>query len=253
MCLLLFSWKKNADHDLILAANRDEFYERPTAKAGYWAAHPNLLAGRDLVAGGTWIGVTKSGRFAALTNYRDPKNIDPKAPSRGQLTTDYLISELSPKDYLSKLKDEKKPYNGFNLLIGDADSLFYYNNINYNIKELLPGTYGLSNGLLNDNWPKVTSGKNELRQILEEENSKELALAALFKMLENPQQAEDSTLPKTGVSIEWERTLSPLFIATDKYGTRCSTIITKSKNKVQFVEKSYETPYQEKAFIKINF
>jgi len=252
MCLILFSWKTHPKYNLVLAANRDEFYDRPTAAAAFWEEHPNVLAGKDLQAGGTWIGVNKSGRIAAITNYRDPQNIDTKARSRGQLTLNYLLSKDSPEAYLRKVKNSGIHYNGFNLLVGDADHMFYYNNVNHQITELKPGTYGLSNGFFQENWPKLKKGRNALEKAISEDDISE---NRLFDILADNEIADDAALPKTGIPLEWERALSPLFIKTEKYGTRCSTLIYSETNgDGVLVEKTYPTENgQGESFERIDF
>lgn len=246
MCLILFAWKSHPECDLILAANRDEFYERPTQPAHFWEENPNLLAGKDEIGGGTWIGMTKSGRWAALTNYRDPQNIDPKAPTRGQLTTDFLTSDLAPQDYLKALKKKNTPFNGYNLLVGDQNSLWYFNNVNNQTEALGPGIYGLSNGLLNVPWSKVEKGKADLSKLVEDNT---FDVDTLLGILKNDQIANDDKLPQTGVPLAWERSLSPLFITTEKYGTRCSTVILKNQTNSHFVEKTYPLENQKAATV----
>lgn len=236
MCLILFAWKKHHSYDLIVTANRDEFYHRPTQTAGLWHEHPNLLAGKDLTAGGTWMGVTKAGKFAALTNYRDIANINDKAPSRGDLTKNYLTQDIEPHAYLEKIKSVQIPYNGFNLLIGDNHSLWYYNNINHNIKSLEPGIYGLSNALLNDPWPKVENGKRKLGQIMQDNH---LTSESLLSIVQDKTIAPDDQLPSTGVPLDWERALSAKYITMKNYGTRCSTTLLKKGKHTTFTEKSY--------------
>ncbi|WP_420582225.1 NRDE family protein [Reichenbachiella sp.] len=236
MCLILFAWKKHPSYDLIVTANRDEFYNRPTQAASLWPEQPTLLAGKDLTAGGTWMGVTKTGKFAALTNYRDIANINDHAPSRGDLTKDYLIQNHKPKTYLEKLKSEQIPYNGFNLLIGDQNSLWYYNNINYEIKPLEPGIYGLSNALLDDPWPKVEAGKQKLGELIQNDA---LTADSLLKIIQDKTIALDIKLPNTGVPLEWERALSAMFITMENYGTRCSTTLLKKGTSTNFAEKTY--------------
>lgn len=247
MCLILFSWKTNPKHKLILAANRDEFYDRPTQKVSVWDDHPEVIAGRDIQAGGTWIGVTKSGRLAALTNYRDPQNIDPKAESRGRLTADFLSGTDSPEQYLRKLKNSGRHYNGFNLMVGDSNQLFHYNNVNHDIKEVTPGIYGLSNGFFQENWPKIKKGKSALETLVKKE---EVSTNQLLDILGNKQIADDIELPKTGIPLDWERALSPLFIETENYGTRCSTIIfTSYTDHTSFTEKTYPIGNQQEGIV----
>ncbi|MEO9966462.1 MAG: NRDE family protein [Reichenbachiella sp.] len=233
MCLILFSWKSHPDYDLILTANRDEFYNRPALPAHRWPEHLELIAGKDLTGGGTWMGITAQGRMAALTNYRDPENINPTAPSRGALTKDFLTSQVSPESYLEALRSEKKAYNGFNLLVGDNKSLWYYNNINHEVSELAPGVYGLSNALLNNSWPKVDEGRKAIHQL---QSMSELSTQELLNVVQNKALAPDKTLPATGVPLEWERALSAMHITMDGYGTRCSTAILKSQEKIHFSE-----------------
>ncbi|UXX79718.1 NRDE family protein [Reichenbachiella carrageenanivorans] len=236
MCLILFAWKKHPKYNLVLSANRDEFYNRPTQPAQVWPAHPSLIAGKDLTAGGTWMGITQSGRFAALTNYRDPKHINPQAPSRGSLTKDFLITNSEPEEYLHKIKSSNIPYNGFNLLVGDQDNLWYYNNINHEIISLPSGIYGLSNALLNEPWPKVKVGKERLGHILSNEN---LSTKDLLTLVQDQTIAPDHLLPQTGIPIEWERALSAMYITTPDYGTRCSTALIKDKTQTHFSEHSH--------------
>ncbi|MFT7034675.1 MAG: hypothetical protein ACJA2S_003193 [Cyclobacteriaceae bacterium] len=238
MCLILLSWKIHPKYKLVLAANRDEFYDRPTAVAAHWEDKPEIVAGRDLQAGGTWIGVNKSGeRIAGITNYRDRQNIDPNANSRGALTTNYLLSKETPLAYLLRIKSSKIQYNGFNLLVGDSEHMFHYNNVNHEITELQPGTYGLSNGFFQENWPKLKKGRDALEELVK---TNTLDNHALFEILNDTGLADDNLLPKTGIPIEWERALSPLFINTEKYGTRCSTLIhIDYAEKGTFTEKTY--------------
>ncbi len=245
MCLILFSYKIHPKYKLVLAANRDEFYDRATTQAGFWTDAPNVLAGRDNKAGGTWIGVTKSGRLAALTNYRDPQNIDPNAASRGALTSDFLTGTDTPKQYLQKLKDSGVHYNGYNLMLGDSDSLFHYNNVNHEIKEVTAGTYGLSNGFFEENWPKLKRGREALDSLIENQS---FTPNDLLEILNNRQVAKDTDLPNTGIPLDWERSLSPLFIEREGYGTRCSTLIlTDYHGKTTFTEKTYAVGGQKES------
>jgi len=222
MCLILLAWQTHPSFPLIVAANRDEFYQRRTASADFWPESPQVLAGRDLEAGGTWLGVSRTGRFAALTNYRDPSRHKADAPSRGRLVADFLCG-LEPIDaYLDSL--QPAAYNGFNLLLGDARDngrLVAFSNITQERHELVPGIYGLSNATLDTPWPKVGAGKTALAD----------ALAALpdetplQNLLRDDRIHPDTTLPATGVPLEWERLLSAAFIRSQDYGTRCSTLI----------------------------
>ncbi|MEN7550888.1 NRDE family protein [Rapidithrix thailandica] len=246
MCLILFAWDTHPDYRLILAANRDEFYQRPTLPANFWEEQPNLLAGKDLQAGGTWLGMTQEGRFSAITNYRDPEAIIKDAPTRGNLTLDYLTGHSSPEHYLENLPHEPSLYNGFNLLVGTFEQLYYYSNKEGVPLRLPPGYYGLSNHLLNTNWPKVTKGRHQLQEIIQQHR---VFATPLLDMLYDTEMAPDSQLPQTGVGLEMERQLSPKFIKMERYGTRCSTVLTIDRKKtVMFTERTY-TPgsqqYQE--------
>lgn len=237
MCLILLSWKTHPKYKLIIAANRDEFYARPTAPADYWKDFPNLLAGKDKKAGGTWLGIEKRGRFAAVTNYRDLTKIKEKAVSRGNLTKDYLAGTEEPLEYLKAVSQHKEDYNGFNLLIGNKQSLYYYSNIEDQIKELGKGVYGLSNHLLDSAWPKVETGKEMFKTITRNEviNTEEI-----FKLLQNVDQPEDARLPATGVPLSLERDLSSIFIKMPEYGTYCSTVILlDDKGEVFFEERTF--------------
>ncbi len=237
MCLILFSWKQKPGYKLIIAANRDEFYARPTSEATFWKDHSEILAGRDLEAGGTWMGITTEGRFAAITNYRDPGIKKENAPSRGHLTTDFLKGCHTPESYLLDIQKKGDLYYGLNLLIGNRNELWYYNNINHKIIQLPPGSYGLSNALLDTSWPKVELGKYLFEKASE---SVKIEDETLFNALGNTSEADDDILPSTGVSYEWEKAISAMFIETETYGTCSSTIMTVDDvNRIRFVEKSY--------------
>jgi uncharacterized protein with NRDE domain len=248
MCLIFISLKEHPQYKLIVAANRDEFYNRKTAPADFWNDHPDILGGRDLEAGGTWLGVSRKGKISMITNYRDPKNIDPKAPSRGQLVTDYLNGNTSPEQYLRELEPEAKRYNGFNLIVGNTESLFYLSNYKEGIEELTPGLHGLSNHLLDSPWPKVVEGKKTMTEILKQPFTKE----DLFKVLFNDAVASDGLLPDTGVGLERERALSAMFIKSPGYGTRCSTVILADRQgNLFFSERVYDLTtfsFSEKSF-----
>ncbi|MFZ6012770.1 MAG: NRDE family protein [Bacteroidota bacterium] len=238
MCLIFLSVKNHPDYKLIVAANRDEFYHRKTAAARYWDDYPKILGGRDLEASGTWLGMTKSGRISMLTNYRDPKNIDPKAPSRGRLVFDFLQNGSASEDYLSKLQPTAKLYNGFNLIVGDVEDLWYFSNYRDGIEKLKPGLHGLSNHLLDTPWPKVEQGKKKVETALQ---SSSVTTEKLFDLLYDDEVADDDLLPDTGIGLERERALSSMFIKTAGYGTRCSTVVlVDHNNHVQFSERVYD-------------
>lgn len=244
MCLILFAYKIHPLYKLILAANRDEFYDRPTAPAHFWESAPDVLAGRDLAQGGTWLGVTRTGRFACVTNYRDPDQ--PKGTvSRGNLVSDFLLGVETVIQYLQKVENEAEKYTGFNLLVGDfgqrKDEFAYLSNRGDGIKLLGAGLYGLSNHLLETPWPKVLKGKAGLAKIVIE--SEKVSLDSLFDVLQDRTLATDEDLPDTGIGLERERILSPMFIETPIYGTRSSSVVmVGNDNSLSFSEGSFHPP-----------
>lgn len=239
MCLIVFANNFHPNYKLIFAANRDEFYDRPTSQAEFWKDHPELLAGKDLQAGGTWMGITKHGRFAAITNFRDLKNHNPEAPSRGKITLNFLVNHIQPEEYYNSLKPELNGFNGFNLIFGNIDELFYFSNKSGGLQKIERGVHGISNALLDTSWPKVEKGKRQLEALLKQN---EIHPWEVLNILYDISKAKDESLPDTGVGIELERMLSPIFISSEKYGTRCSTVvITDKDNNVQFVEKTYHS------------
>jgi uncharacterized protein with NRDE domain len=252
MCLLLLAVQKHPDYKLVLAANRDEYYDRPTAPAAFWDEVPHLLAGKDLRAGGTWLGITKQGRIAAITNYRDPATIKANAPSRGKLVTGFLLGQESPKHFLEGLAQEKDRYNGFNLIIGENDQLYWFSNRGDGAQKLSPGVYGLSNRLLDTPWPKVTRSKDAMARLISEQ--KNPSQDALFHVLRDRTVAGDNQLPDTGVGMTWERILSPIFITSPTYGTRSSTIILIDRhNFVTFTEKTFNSDPEHATAVEYKF
>lgn len=238
MCLILMAIQSHPVYTLVVAANRDEFYDRPTAPACFWHEHPDILAGKDLRAGGTWLGVTRGGRIAGLTNYRDPASLKAHAPSRGELVSGFLKGEETPEEYLTRLDQRADEYNGFNLVAGTGHRIYWYSNRGGGIRRLAPGIYGISNHLLDTPWPKVVRAKAALKEILAGQPGPLRDL--LFQMLSDRTVAEDHVLPHTGVGIQWERILSPVFISSPDYGTRSSTLLLIDReNNVTFVERTY--------------
>ena len=238
MCLVLIALDSHPNYSLIVAANRDEFYDRPTAAAAFWADAPWILAGRDLQAGGTWLGVDRHGRFAAVTNYRQGER-EPVAPrSRGLLVSDYLTTGIDVRAHVERVERDASLYNGFNLIAGDAHGLFYFSNREGRPRALRAGIYGLSNHLLDTPWPKVTQGRDGLTTLLAEGGA-DLA-PSLFALLADRRQAAADLLPQTGVSQDWERLLSSAFIASSDYGTRSSTVVLIGREgAVVFVERTF--------------
>ena len=238
MCLILLAYQYHPQYHLILLANRDEFYQRSSLPLDYWPDAPTILAGRDLKGNGTWLGVTRTGRIAAVTNYRDPLNLRSDAPSRGLLIRNYLNGNQSPQDFFKALSAKRNLYNGFNLLIGDQTQLYYYSNYHPTITKITPGIHGLSNHLLNTAWPKVTTGKKRLKHLLD--RSDQITIEDYFKLLKDRTVPGDRLLPNTGIGLAWERILAPLFICSPDYGTRCSSIILmESSGTIQFYERTY--------------
>ncbi len=223
VCLILFAYETRPGFRLILAANRDEFYDRPTRPLSRWSDAPHVYGGRDLREGGTWFGVSRRGRLAALTNYRDPAHRLLQAPSRGLLINRFLTGDDPPAEYLKQVARTAHHYNGFNLLVGDQAGIWYGSNRGDGILRLRPGFYGLSNHLIDTAWPKVSQGKNRLRALLEGNGGWDIE--DLLALLADRTVAPDRELPDTGVGLEWERTLSPLFITSPNYGTRSSTVL----------------------------
>ena len=238
MCLILIAHQMTEQMPLLVLANRDEFYARPTAAAERWDETPGMIAGRDLVSGGTWFGAHND-RWATVTNIRegvrDRENHSSK--SRGWLVRDYLQGPLSPADFLASIKVISDDFAGYNLLLGDGQELWYSSNRQATSKRLQPGVYGLSNHLLDTPWPKVVRGTEGLKKLF---NNSPFSHEAAFALLTNTIRAADLELPETGVPLVWERALSAIFVAMPKYGTRCSTILTTdSEGCHRFVERRF--------------
>ncbi len=257
MCLILFSIDTHPNLPLVVAANRDEFYRRPTLSAHYWEQEPHLLAGKDLEAGGTWMGITEDGRFAAVTNFRDhERNVPENARSRGELVHGFLAqkgtNKTSAHNYAEKIISKGHYYAGFNLIISDGQDFIYCNNQTNEIKVLTSGVYALSNHLLDTPWPKAMFGKNRLNEIIKntqrdatESKSAEIA-NSLFTLLQNKEIADEDELPKTGIDRNMEKLLSSVFIDSEHYGTCCSTaIIFHKNNHVYFHEKQFYSKEQK--------
>src|SRR5271168_4063064 len=221
MCLILIAWRGRERYPCVIAANRDEFHARPAAPAQWWQTEPQILAGRDLEAGGTWLGITRTGRFAALTNYRDPEQRRKDTPSRGTLVTTILTSTAGAAQTLEYLRGVAAGYNGFNLIFSDGERLAVFESALGQGRELGPGIYGLSNHLLDTPWPKVQNAKSRLSAALAELPDTSAALA----LLRDDEPAPDDQLPRTGLSLPWERLLSSAFVRAPDYGTRCSTLL----------------------------
>jgi len=222
MCLIVLGIGLRADFPLLIAANRDEFFARPSAPADFWPDAPGVLAGRDLEQGGTWMGVGREGRFAAVTNFRDGGRRTGRR-SRGWLVRDFLAGRESPDAFLSAVDAEHAHYDGFNLIVGNGRRMLHYSNRTRCVSHLEDGVYGLSNHLLDTPWPKVERAKQALRAL--GPAAPEEVEPGLARLLADDARAPDDALPSTGVALEWERVLSSAFIRTDGYGTRASTLV----------------------------
>jgi uncharacterized protein with NRDE domain len=238
MCLILFAERAESRYRLVLAANRDEFLDRPSAEGGFWPDAPHVLGGRDLDKGGTWLGVTPEGRWAAVTNYREGVRPDPGMRSRGLLTRDFLLGSASAEGYAEQVAARAGQFAGFNLLVGDASTVFYLSNRPLLVQRVQPGIHGLSNHLLDTTWPKVRRGRTAMADLLGTEE--DVLVTGLFALLLDRQQASDGELPATGVSLDWERRLSASFIVSEGYGTRASTVmLIRAQGGIRFEERSF--------------
>lgn len=234
MCLIVVGWRAHPDYPLVVAANRDEFFARPSTFAGRWPDAPSVIGGLDLEAGGTWLGVTDSGRFAAVTNVREPGMAKGKR-SRGDLTRRFLTGNECAADFASAI--DRNAYSGFNLLLGDGETLYYASNRDGAPRPLAPGIYGLSNHLLDSPWPKLVKARTAFSDALP-------ALpdtTGLFELLADETIVADDRLPNTGVPLAWERLLSAVFVRSPDYGTRASTVFWQRQNgKTHFEERSFD-------------
>jgi len=251
MCVIFFAYKVHSKYDLILAANRDEFFDRPAGKASFWSDAPDILAGRDLKEGGTWLGVTKTGRLAGLTNFRNPKKRKKSASSRGEILKNFLENQTKSQPFMDQLTKKIEQYNDFNLLLKEQEEFYYYSSLRGKGEKLNPGIYGLSNHFIDTPWPKVVSGKEKLSQIISMATSKNLP-ESLFFLLKDKSDPIEKDLPQTGLTLEWEKILAPIFVANPVYGTRASTIILFDKQKrISFWEKTFNEKQEEVE--KVNF
>ena len=252
MCMIVFAYNYHPGYRLVLAANRDEFYDRPTEQARFWEDYPDLMAGRDTRWGGTWLAVTRKGKFAAVTNYRDMSSHLEHGLSRGLMLCDYLAGNSNPESFMAGLEYTKNRYNGYNLLLGDLENMFYSSNHGADPRPVSPGIYGLSNHLLDTPWPKLIRSRTLFGEILSGEA--EPPVERLLEMLTDQQIAPDQQLPETGIGLEWERFLSYIFIVGDGYGTRSSTVLLISDdNLVTLTERSYLHPDDGGKTVKFQF
>ncbi len=258
MCLIALALKQHPKYPLILIANRDEFYHRPTASAAFWSDSPHIFAGRDLEAGGTWLGINRHGKLAALTNVRDGNDNFEGVRSRGLLTLDFLKDTQSAEAFTHKLKTQGHAYSGFNMLALDltnpTESCFHINNKTDEANRLSPGIHTLSNATLNTPWPKTRTLREALKRFIDQNSHRELHSQELLDLLTNTQRPPDEQLPNTGVSLTWERVLSPLFIHTENYGTRAScAVLLDNQGNIFFREIGFDLNKQICSDTKISF
>jgi len=236
MCLILFALNQHAEFPLVVIANRDEYYSRPTRAAHWWQDSRGIFAGRDLQAQGTWMGINRNGRFAAVTNVREPGILASARLSRGKLPREFLSGDEAAETFIEQIKPEADDYAGFNLLIGDRTGLFFYSNRQAEILQIPSGIHGISNGLFDEAWPKLDSGKQALATVLANDPDTN----QLMKILTDNTIAQDEHLPDTGVTLDIERILSSRFIRSADYGTRaCSVVKFDQQNNISFVEQNY--------------
>lgn len=241
MCILFFAIKQHPKYPVIICANRDEFHQRPTNSMHWWSdskQYPNILAGKDMQAGGTWLGINKSGRFSALTNFRQPESQDDTKKSRGELVLQALTS--NDKQTAEQLKKSTLDYNGYNLVFGQLNNLSCFDNISQKLQPLSSGFHALCNGALDDIWPKMALGQHQLTEVI---TSTSLDVSRLFSIMNNNEQANIQHLPNTGLPLDWEKLLSSIFIVSPEYGTRTTNIILQDNDGNITV---YDRSYNEK-------
>ncbi|MEM1114102.1 MAG: NRDE family protein [Pseudomonadota bacterium] len=247
MCLIIFSHQPDSDLPLVVAANRDEYHARATKPSAFWNDHPGVFAGRDLVGGGTWMGITRSGRFAAITNFRDPQASDPAPRSRGELTLDFLAGNDDPATYLQRVASRASEYAGYSLLVGSARELWHQSNAGDSSQRqprpLAPGLYGLSNANLDTPWPKVQRGKAVMAELL---NSRAVSHDTLATAVNSAELANPEALKLQDLTADMDALLSAQFITAGPYGTRaCTTLWMGEGGEVSFLERSYNEDGRE--------
>lgn len=249
MCISFIAINESQHYPIILAFNRDEFYKRPAKQLRQWEDE-NLIAGLDEQSNGTWMATDTGGRFAALTHFRDPKNHKTGMRSRGSLVPEFIRSQKSPSDFLSTLSSTRSYYNGYNMIIGDRNDVFYYSQRNDTNQKLESGIYGLSNGHLNSDWPKVNKGLERIKEAIISDYS----LNQILDLMLDSTLAEDSQLPDTGVGYRIEKAISSIFVLTPDYGTRTSSIyVHKNNGNKSFIERTFENNSKTFAETKLDF
>ena len=236
MCLVAFSWKNHPKYPLILSANRDEFFDRPTQPLHRW--ENGIVAGKDLRGGGTWMGFHPNGKWSFLTNYRDFSKLSTAKTSRGKLVQDYLEGNQDPETYLKSILSKKEDYDGFNLLVSDGERLFYFSNYEDEIREIPPGIHVLSNGLINDPWPKVNLAKEQLANL----ELTDISIEHLLEILKSTKRYPIGVLPKTGISASMEIGLSSQLIRLPpNYGTVSATAVLVNQNReTKITERTFD-------------
>ncbi len=233
MCLIIFAYKVDPNYDLLLMANRDEYCDRQFKTAHRWGDGDKVLSGIDLTANGGWTGVTKTGRIAAVTNFRSGYDFNQQLKSRGELVRSFLDSDISPHEYLSTLRKSKAEYNGYNLLFGDRHELYWYSNQTDQFQSIAPGIYGICNHLLDTPWPKLVDAKVQLHQMI---NCGNVTPDNLLSIMLNKNKYPLNELPKTGIDIETEQGLSSIFVDLEKYGSVLTSLIYMSSESLGFYE-----------------
>lgn len=238
MCLIALAWRTHPDFPLALAANRDEFHDRPAAAAQWWEDRHEVFGGRDLTHGGSWLALSRHGRLAAVTNVRRMLPPDPQAPSRGGLVSGFVQATSSAREYAAALADRAGRYSGFNLLLYDGASVVFCNNQHsFECKVLAPGIHVVANATLDTPWPKSQRLRRAMQAFV---NQRVASRNLLFSALADAGPVPDAELPDTGVGIELERFLSPPFIRGERYGTRCSSVVTISEDGLaEFAERRF--------------
>lgn len=250
MCLISIAYQCHPKYKLILLANRDEFYQRPTKEAHWWDEDNTVFGGKDLQAGGSWLAVSKNGKIGAITNFRNPSRIIKNKISRGQILGNYMLSDTSEKKYIDEISSLAESYEGYNLLFGNQDYLYHYSNINQKVTTISPGVHALSNHLLNTPWPKVEKAKKVMTELIEMGNT--LNVETAFTLFSDKQIAPDDQLPDTGIGLSYERYLSSIFIDIPQYGTRATTLLLiDNENQVYFEEREYVLKTVSKASFQI--
>jgi uncharacterized protein with NRDE domain len=242
MCLIIFAHQQHSSYPLLVAANRDEYYRRPTREAHIWSGPERLLAGKDLTAGGTWLGITGNGRFAAITNHRNPARTPEQPRSRGLLTLDFLRGQMNPLDYLQELSRSGREYAGFNLLLGDGDKLCYYSNVQGEPEPLEPGIYGLSNALLDTPWPKLDQGRRRMQELISDQRleADDQGHANLARVVADRKPNPEHPIEDENLDPGLARLLSAQFICSDEYGTRATTSLLVHRNgEISFGERNF--------------